>query len=178
MQRLLLAAAVSVVVLGVAGCSTGNSATGNSAAGADAPVAIPQTAPGAGAPSSAPAPAGASPNAGDKALSGSTKAICDQALKTNGQYGEMFTQDQKLLTAAASAQGTDVTAQVKQKAARDVQNYSVALADMSKLAADQGVKQALAEMSKQVAAVNGDVHKLNAKKLESLLTTLDKACGR
>ena len=147
MRRLLLAAAIGTVVLGAAACSTDKTP--------DSPAQTGAT--GTGQIGGASLPAGASPaangskpggaagaNAGDAALSGNTKAICNQAGKTT----------------------------------RDVENYSFALNDMSKLAADPTLKQALADMGRQVTALKGDVRKIDDKKLDKLRSTLDKACGK
>jgi hypothetical protein len=180
MRRLHRAALVSALVLGVAACSTDKTGTG-----AAPTAAAPPPAPGAGIPASAPpsggsAPASASPSnqSGDAALSGDTEAICGQAAKVSGQFGAQFAQDLKLLIAAESAEGTDVKSQVLQKTTRDVENYSSALSGLSKLAADPTLKRALADMSKQVTALKGDVRKLDDRKLAGLRTTLDSACGR
>jgi len=180
MRRLLFAAAVSALLLGASACSTDPAGTGV------VPTAVaPLPAPGAGIPvsaapgtGSAPAQPGGASNSGDAALSGDTDAICNQAAKTGGQFGAQFAQDLKLLIAAESAQGTDVKSQVLQKTTRDVENYAFALADLSKLAADAAVKRALADMSKQVTALKGDVRKLDDRKLAGLRATLDAACGR
>jgi hypothetical protein len=178
MRRLLLAAAIGAVAIGAGGCSTDRT-----------PSATPQPAPGQ-ATASLPAGASAAANAakpggpaganagGDAALSGNTRAICDQAAKTGGQFGAMFAQDLKLLIEAETAQDQELSGKVKQKTTRDVQNYSFALNDMSKLAADPTVKQALADMGKQVTALKGDVRKIDDKKLDKLRSTLDKACGK
>jgi hypothetical protein len=58
-----------------------------------------------------------------------------------------------------------------------VQNYSYALNDLAKLAADPAVSTALADMSKQVNALKGDLRKLDETKLNGLRSTLDQACG-
>jgi hypothetical protein len=181
MRRLLLAAAISALVFGASACSI------EAGTGAVPTAAAPQAAPGAGSSSAAsggasapatPGAAGTASNAGDAALSGDTEAICNQAAKIGGQFGALFAQDLKLLIAAESAQGNDVSAQVQQKATRDLANYSTALAGLSKLAADPTLKLALADMSKQVTALKGDVRKLDDRKLAALGATLDSACGR
>ncbi|MEU8664057.1 hypothetical protein AB0C31_46310, partial [Actinoplanes philippinensis] len=69
-------------------------------------------------------------------------------------------------------------AKAQEKVTRDLQNFSFALLDMSKLAADAEVKKALGTMGAQVTALKGDVTKLNEKKLTELHAVLDKACGR
>jgi hypothetical protein len=173
MRRLLLAAAIGAVVLGAAGCSTDKTPTGPATT---PPVGFtPQ--PGASAPAGAAKPGGAG-STGDAALSGNTQAICNQAAKTGGQFGSMFAQDLKLLIDAQSAKDKDLSGKVQQKTVRDVENYSFALNDMSKLAADPVLKQALADMGKQVTALKGDVRKIDDKKLDKLRGTLDKACGK
>jgi hypothetical protein len=181
MRRLLLAAAIGAVVLGTAGCSTDDktpsaAATPQVGVSVGAGATLPA---GASAPANGSKPGGAAgANAGDAALAGNTQAICNQAAKTGGQFGSMFAQDLKLLIDAESAKDQDLSGKVKQKTARDVENYSFALNDLSKLAADATVKQALADMGKQVTALKGDVRKIDDKKLDSLRATLDKACGK
>jgi hypothetical protein len=173
-MRRLLAAAVATGALLLAGCSTDP----------DAPSAIPTaaaTSAGSAAPGAADAsaPAGvAARNAGDAALAGNTAAICTQAAKTGGQFAATFAYDLKLLIDAESAKDKDSAAKAEQKTNRDVENYSYALTDLSKLVADPKVKQALAAMGKQVTALKGDVRKLDDSKLQELGGTLDKACGK
>ncbi|GIF26468.1 hypothetical protein BJ973_005829 [Actinoplanes tereljensis] len=131
-----------------------------------------------------PAVTGASPAAvdpsvaaaGDKALSGNTKAICDQAARTSTSFGQTFITDLKLKIDAAS-QGKAAESQAQEKIDRDVSNYSDALAQMAKLADDKTLKAALTQMSKQVKALKGDVTKLNADKMSTITGSLDKACG-
>jgi hypothetical protein len=177
MRRLLLAAAISAVVLGAAGCST------------DAPTPAGTPAPAPGGASTAvtasvdvaaakPGGAGTGKNAGDAALSGNTSAICNQATKTGGDFAATFAQDLKLLVDAESSQDKNLAAKAKQKTGRDVENYSFALGDLSRLAADPTVKNALGTMAKQVTALKGDVRKLDDSKLDALRTTLDRACGK
>jgi hypothetical protein len=67
--------------------------------------------------------------------------------------------------------------QAEQKAARDVQNYSYALRDMSELAADPTLKKTLAAMGKQAAALKGDISKIDEKDVAGLRARLDEACG-
>jgi hypothetical protein len=117
-------------------------------------------------------------NAGDAALAGNTAAICTQAAKTGGQFAAMFAYDLKVLIDAESAKDKDLAGKAQQKTSRDVDNYSYALTDMSKLVADPTVKKALAAMGKQVTALKGDVRKLDDSKLQELGATLDKACGK
>jgi hypothetical protein len=116
-------------------------------------------------------------NAGDAALAGNTRAICDQARKTSGNFAATFAQDLKLLIDAASADDPALVAKAEEKTRRDVQNYSFALKDMSQLAADPTVKKALADMGKQVTALQGDVRRIDDRRLAALSGTLDRACG-
>ena len=173
MRRLLYLTAVTGTLLLGAGCSSDEPA-GTTAA--PAPVTSGATAPatGDGATTSAPAAGGAS---GDGALSGNTDAICQQAAKTGGDSAKNFAEDLKLLIDAETAKDADQVAKAKAKTTRDVENYSFALTDMSKLAADPALKAALADMGKQVKALKGDVRKLDAAQLTKLQETLDKACG-
>jgi hypothetical protein len=115
--------------------------------------------------------------AGDKALSGNTKAICDQAARTSTSFGQTFIADLKIKIDSESKDAA-AKSEAQQKVDRDVTNYSEALADMAKLADDKALKAALTDMSKQVKALKGDVTKLNADKMSDLTTTLDKACGK
>ena len=179
MRRLFLAAAIGAVVLGAAGCSADGTPSALVTPQAGAPVGGGAPLPGgASAAANGSTPGGtAGANAGDAALSGNTQAICNQAAKTGGQFGSMFAQDLKLLIDAESAKDQLLSGKVQQKATRDVENYSFALNDLSKLAADPTVKQALADMGKQVTALKGDVRKIDDKKLDGLRATLDKACG-
>jgi hypothetical protein len=175
MRRLLSVTAVTAALLFGAGCSAdnpaGTTAAGTPAAsGAAAPaVSSAPSAPGAGTPSV--------PSGGDAALSGNTGAICQQAAKTGGEAAKNFAQDLKLLIDAETAQDADQVAKVKAKTTRDVENYSYALRDMAKLAADPKLKAALADMGQQVTALQGDVLKIDAAQLTKLQDTLDQACG-
>jgi hypothetical protein len=180
MRRPLAAAAVLTgALLLSAACSTGPGPAG----------AAPQPTPPAGAGVSAPAPgstgaagdataAGAADAAaGDAALQGDTKAICTQATKTGGDFAATFAQDLELLIDAASASDRTAVEKAEQKTARDVQNYSYALTDLSQLAGDTAVKKALADMGKQVSALKGDVRDIDEAELAGLRATLDRACG-
>ncbi len=174
MRRLLV---LTSVILLAAGCSTDTSGTEQTAA--PAPV------PGGSAPAaSAPAPdtAGGAQSGGakggDAALKGNTAAICNQAAKTSGDFAATFAQNLKLQINAASAKDAAAAQQAEQKSIRDVQNYSYALTDMSKLAADKTVAKALGDMGKQVGAFKADISKIDEEKLAALRTTLDKACGK
>jgi hypothetical protein len=175
MRRLLYVTAVSgTLLLFGAGCSSDEPAATTAAptpvtSGAAAPAAS------GGATASAPAAGGGS---GDAALSGNSEAICQQAAKTGGDAAKNFAEDLKLLIDAESAQDADQVAKAKAKTTRDVENYSFALKDMSKLAADPALSSALADMGKQVTALKGDVRKLDAAQLTKLQETLDKACGK
>jgi hypothetical protein len=175
MRRLLCATAVSgaFLLLG-AGCSADDPA-GTTAA--PTPATSGAAAPAAGGGTTGSAPAAASPQSGDAALSGNSSAICQQAAKTGGDAAKNFAQDLKLLIDAQSAQDADQVAKAKAKTTRDVENYSYALTDMSKLASEPALKAALADMGKQVTALKGDVTKIDAAQLTKLQETLDKACG-
>ena len=115
--------------------------------------------------------------AADKALSGNTKAICDQAARTTTSFGQTFLADLQLQINAAS-QGAAAKAQAQEKIDRDVSNFSSALSGMAGLADNKALKSALSQMGKQVKAFKGDVSKINADKMSALSATLDKACGR
>jgi hypothetical protein len=169
MRRLLAAVAATGALL-LAGCSTAPDAPTVSAPTGSASSQV------AAVPTVAASVAGK--NAGDAALAGNTAAICTQAAKTGGQFAAMFAYDLKVLIDAESAKDKDLAAKAKEKTSRDVDNYSFALTDMSKLVADPTVKKALAAMGKQVTALKGDVRKLDDSKLQELNGTLDKACGR
>ncbi|WP_229076487.1 hypothetical protein [Actinoplanes sp. DH11] len=178
------AAGLSALLLALAGCSGGDSGdAGDSGATAAAPVATaPAGASAASAAASAPAAGestgkGGTPAKGDAALSADSEAICEQASRTSTAFGQTFAEDYRLLTEAAG-QGGQAKTNAEQKAARDVQNFSFALHDMAKLAADAKLKDALAAMGDQVTALKGDLEKLDDKKLAALHATLDKACGR
>ena len=177
MRHLLYATAVSgaLLLLGT-GCSSDEPA-GTTAAPAPAASAAPAPATSGGATSTGSAPAAAG-GGGDAALSGNSEAICQQAAKTGGDAAKNFAQDLKLLIDAESAKDADQVAKAKAKTTRDVENYSFALTDMSKLAADPALKAALADMGKQVKALKGDVRKLDTAQLTKLQETLDKACGK
>ncbi|GGQ80421.1 hypothetical protein [Couchioplanes azureus] len=170
MRRLLCATALSGALLVLGACSSGKSA--ETTGGATPPSTA--AAPGA---SGGPAPGGASPAGGDVALKGNTKAICDQAARTGAEAAQKFALDLKLLIEAETSQDASAVTKAKAKTDRDVQNYSSALADMAKLASEPEVKKALTDMGKQVAALQGDVRKLDARKLAGLQETLARACG-
>ena len=180
MRRLWATAASGAVILLSAGCSTEPATTG-SATPAVPPVPpsaaapAPQASPGAGASAGAGA---ASANAGDVALAGNTDAICKQATKVSGRAAATFATNMKLLVEASTAKSKDDAQQARARTVRDVQNWSFALADLSKLVADKTVKRALADMSKQVTRLQGDVEKIDDAKLANLREQLDKACGR
>ena len=181
MRRLLCATALSgtVLLLG-SGCSSdepGTTAAPPPAASAAAPATSGGATSGGGTASAPPAKGGAG-DAGDAALSGNNDAICQQAAKTGGAAAKNFAEDRKLLVDAESAKDADQVAKAKAKTSRDVENYSYALTDMGKLAADPALKSALADMGKQVKALKGDVRKIDAAQLTKLRETLDKACGK
>ncbi|HET6531767.1 MAG TPA: hypothetical protein VFH03_14320 [Actinoplanes sp.] len=175
MRRPPAAAALTVLVL-LAGCSTTSDRTatpGPAAAPAPAPSGSVAPRPGASGGGTGDASGG-----GDARLSGNTAAICNQAAKTGADFAKTFAANLELQIDAASASDPAAAQQAEQKSTRDVQNYSYALNDLSKLAADPAVKKALADMSKQVNALKGDLRKLDGAKLGSLRSTLDEACGR
>ena len=174
MRRLL---ALTSVVLLAAGCSTGKSGTEPNAAPAPAPGGSAPVASAPGADAAGDAQSGGA-KGGDAALQGNTAAICDQAAKTSGDFAATFAQNLKLQIDAASAKDPIAAQKVEQKAMRDVQNYSYALTDMSKLAADQEVAKALGAMGKQVGAFKADISAIDEEKLAGLRATLDKACGK
>jgi hypothetical protein len=167
-------APILLLPLLVAGCSS---------AGGDATptgTATPNPGGGASALAAAPAPATVDPSvaaSADKALSGNTKAICDQASRTSTSFGQTFIADLQMQIDAAS-QGAAAKAQAQEKIDRDVASFSSALAGMAKLADDKALKAALTQMSKQVQAFKGDVTKINAEKMSAITATLDKACGK
>ena len=172
MRRLLV---LTSAILLAAGCSTDTSGTESTAAPAPAPGG--SSAPAASAPGAGDAQNGGA-KGGDAALKGNTAAICNQAAKTSGDFAATFAQNLKLQIDAASAKDPAAAQKVEQKSVRDVQNYSYALTDMSKLAADKAVAKALGDMGKQVGAFKADISAIDEKKLADLRTTLDKACGK
>jgi hypothetical protein len=166
MSRHLAAVAALGLLLVAAGCS-----------GEDAPAAAETAASAAAADVSiAPVDPAVAASA-DAALSGNTKAICEQAARTSTNFGKTFVADLKLQIDAAS-KGGEAKAEVDKKIARDVQSYSFALGEMAKLTDDKTLKTALTGMSKEVKALKGDVEKLDADKMSDLTATLDKACGK
>jgi hypothetical protein len=169
-MRRLAAAAVTGVLL-LTGCSAARTTAGTGAAPTPAVAAAP------GASSAGVTPDASAAAAGDAALSGNTAAICDQATKTGGNAAATFAQDLKLLIDAESAKNKAAVAAAQAKTTRDVENYSYALKDMSKLAADPAVKKALAAMGASVDKLKGDVRKIDATELGRLQATLSKACG-
>ena len=129
------------------------------------------------APTGTEAPAGPDAAAGDAALSGNTEAICAQASRTSTSFGTTFAADYRLLI-EASGKSAQAKSEATAKVTRDVENFSFALLDMSKLASDPRLKKALAAMGTQVKALKGELDEINDKKLADLHATLDKACGR
>lgn len=172
MRRLLC---VTAFLLLGAGCSAEEPAA---TPAAQAPAASAAAAPAASGAATGSASDPASPGSGDTALAGNSAAICQQAAKTGADAAKNFAQDVKLLIEAQSAQDADRVATAQAKTARDVQNYSYALTDMSKLASEPALKAALADMGKQVTALKGDVMKIDAGQLTRLQETLDRACGK
>ncbi len=173
----LLTAATAVLL---AGCSPDR--PGSGAAGTAAPAPAPSVAavgPAGGSTGGAPA-AGSSADAGaqgDAALSGNTGAICAQAAKTGVDFAATFAANVKLQIEAASAGEPGAVQRAEEKAARDVRNYSYALKDMAKLAADPALKKALNRMGDRVTALKGDVSTIDETELTGLRATLDEACG-
>jgi hypothetical protein len=161
------AALIAIPVLAVAGCSDSGDQTS-----ATGPT------PRAGAAASTPVPVDPSVAASaDKALSGNTKAICDQAARTSNSFGQTFIADLQAQIDAAS-QGAQAKARAQEKIDQDVSSYSSALAGMGKLADDKKLKTALTQMSKQVKALKGDITKINPSKMSTITATLDSACGK
>ena len=173
MRRLL---ALTSVILFAAGCSTDKS--GAEPAAAPAPPAGPASASAAAGDPATGSSKPADEIKGDAALKGNTAAICNQASKTSGDFAATFAQNLKLQIDAASSKNAAAAKEVEQKAARDVQNYSYALLDMSKLVADKKVAAALADMGKQVTAFKSDLSQVDEDKLAGLRATLDQACGK
>ena len=152
-------------------------AAGCSGGGDDATATAGPT-PNTGVSAVAPAPVDPSVAASaDKALSGNTKAICEQAQRTSTSFGQKFIADLQAQISAAS-QGPEAKAAAQEQIARDVSSFSSALAGMAHLADDKALKTALTAMSKQVTTLKGDVSKINPEKMSELTSTLDKACGR
>ncbi len=166
-----LTAAVVAVLL--TGCSTDEPGAG--VAGTAAPAPAPSAT--AGSTGGGPAAGSSAGAAGDAALSGNTRAICAQAARTGVDFAATFAANVKLQIEAASSGEPGAVRRAEQKAARDVQNYSYALTDMAKLAADPAVKKALGEMGERVTALKGDVTAIDEKELAGLRATLDEACG-
>jgi hypothetical protein len=177
-MRRSAAAAVLAGMFLLTGCSTEPADDGTSVAPAPAPGAsVTASAPGPGTPADAAGQQNTGARDGDAALSGDTGAICAQAVRTGADFARTFAGDLKLRIDAAASGDPAAVQQAEQKSARDVRNYSYALNDLSKLAADPAVKRALAGMSKQINALKDDILELDEKQLAGLRTTLDKACG-
>ncbi|MEU4626077.1 hypothetical protein AB0G04_39635 [Actinoplanes sp. NPDC023801] len=160
----LAAVAISAVLL--TGCS-----------GGDEPAAPAAPGPAAAVAGEAAAASQQAEKPTDTALSEDTEAICAQASRTSNEFGKTFAEDYQLLIKAA-AEGKESKARAQQKVTRDLENFSFALLDMSKLVADPAVKKALSTMGAQVTALKGDISKVDDKKLARLHSVLDKACGR
>jgi len=180
MRRNLAATAMLGALLGLAGCSDQAASSGAVATPAPGTGAASATgaAPAAAATAVTTAPVDPSVAASaDAALTGNTKAICAQAARAGTAFGQTFIADLRLQIDAAS-KGAQPRSQAEQKIARDVQNYSYALADMAGLTTDPALKKALRSMSAQVTALKGDITKINADKMSTLTATLDRACGK
>jgi hypothetical protein len=156
MRRPLAALAALSCALLAAGCSGAEKGAANDAAQAVDPVVAASA---------------------DAALSSDTKAICAQAARTSTSFGTTFAADYQLLIDAGSKNAA-AKAQAREKAARDVDSFSFALLDMSKLASDPALKKALGTMGAQVTALKGDLSKIDDAKLADLHATLDQACGK
>lgn len=176
MRRLLV---LTSVILLAAGCSTDKSGD-TTAAPAPAPTPPGASAPAAAGTASAAPGTSAAAQGGDAdaALRNNTAAICNQAAKTSGDFANLLTDNAKLAADAASAKDTVAKQRAEQKMIRDVQNYSYALLDMSKLAGDKSVSAALKGLGDQVGAFSDDAAKMDAEQLAGIRTALDKACGR
>ena len=170
LRRTLAVVAALGVLVPAAGCSSDETDAAGPA-GTTAP-------PAAGATAVPPAPVDPSVAASaDAALAGDTEAICAQAARASSNFGTVFIADLKLQIEAAG-KGAAAKQQAQQKIARDVQNYSFALAVIVELTTDSALSTALTRMSKQVTALKGDVTTINAEKMSELTATLDKACGK
>jgi hypothetical protein len=172
MRRLWATAASGAVLLLSAGCSTEPGTSGSAA----------PAAPTTGAAVSGPAPSarasGVPQTTGDAALAGNTGAVCSQAARLSGQAAAAYAENLKILVDASSAKNKDLTAKAKEETERDIESWSFALADLSKLVADPGVKKALGDMSKQVVKLKADVQKIDDAELAKVRATLDTACGK
>lgn len=113
----------------------------------------------------------------DTALAEDTGAICAQAGRTSTEFGKTLAEDRQLLVKAA-AESKESKVKAQEKVTRDLENFSFALLDMSKLAADPSVKSALGAMGDRIAALKGDIAKIDEKTLTEMHSVLDKACGR
>jgi hypothetical protein len=171
-----IAALLIVPFLAVAaGCTVDDTPATGTGTGAPTPAV-------GGASAAAPGatPASVDPSvaaAGDKALAGNTKAICDQAARAGTSFGETFIADLKLQIDAAH-QGAAAKSQAQEKIDRDVSSYSSALAGMAKLSGDATLKATLTDMSKQVNALKGDITKINPEQISAITARLDHACGK
>jgi hypothetical protein len=176
MRRLLV---LTSVLLLAAGCSTDKSGGDPAAAPAPAPAPAGNSAPAAAGTSAGPGSSAAAKGGdADADLRNNTAAICNQASKTSGDFAATLDQNTKLASDAASAKDEVAKQRAEQKMTRDVQNYSYALIDMSKLAGDQTVSIALKGLGDQVAKFTTDAAKMDAKQLADIRASLDKACGR
>ena len=177
MRPYLIAAAL---LLAVGGCSANDrteAAPASAPSAADRPAAAGEAGTAGATPgAAATTAAGKTTTDGDAALSSDTEAICKQAAKVSTDFGTTFAADRLLIK--TSAKNPQARTEAEQKAARDVRNFSFALLDMSKLAADPQVKKALAAMGGEVTALKGDLERISDKKLAGLHAKLDRACGR
>ncbi|MEU4423125.1 hypothetical protein AB0F81_21070 [Actinoplanes sp. NPDC024001] len=179
-MRTVVFAAAGLSALLLAGCSADQPEAAPAPASvpsatADATVPEGGVTPGSSA-AATQAPAGDAA-AGDAALAGNSEAICAQATRTSNNFGTTFAADYQLLI-EASGKDAQAKSQAEQKVKRDVENFSFALLDMSKLASEPQLKKALATMGAKVTALKGDLDRIDDKRLAALQATLDKACGR
>jgi hypothetical protein len=65
----------------------------------------------------------------------------------------------------------------EEKLRNDVEGWSFALADLSRLVADPTLKRELAAASKDVASLKGDVHKINNARVAALRAQVEKVCA-
>ena len=185
-MRIHILAVTALATAFLAGCTGAGPEAPTAAPAATAASAAttattdPQSTAATGEPSAAPGAAGRQSAATtekptDTALAEDTEAICAQASRTSSGFGKTLAENKQLLT---RAEGPQEKAKAQEKVTRDLQSFSYALLDMSKLASDAEVKKALAAMGAQVTAFEGDVSRIDDRKLADLHGVLDKACGR
>ncbi|GAA1607050.1 hypothetical protein [Actinoplanes couchii] len=167
---------VAIVTTFLTGCTSGPAAGGDVPAAGESRGGVVNATPAVGPGTSAAAAAEERTEAPtDAGLSADTEAICAQAGRSADGFEKTLAEDRELL-AQVAGESAEAKARAKEKAARDVANFSYALLDMSELAGDPGLKKALAAMGAEVKGL--DIAGLGGKRLQSLRSTLDKACGR